>query len=69
MALKEQFGSSQEMELAVNLSTCTFNCGFTWTFKNLFCQLDLKYSKDSELILNCIDKIHIYQSDYKTTEK
>ena len=43
--------SSQEIELMVNLSTCTFNSGFTWTFKNLFPPLDIQLSKDNERIL------------------
>ena len=60
MALKEQFNSSQEIELAVNLSTCTFNNGFTWTFKNLFRQLSIHLSKDCERIFSCTDKIRVY---------
>ena len=69
MAPNKQFNSSQEIEFAVNLSTCTFNSGFTWTFKILFRQLDIQLSKDSECIFSCIDKILIYQSDYKTTQR
>lgn len=69
MATKEQSNSSQEVELAVNLSTCTFNSGFTWTFKNLFRQLSIHLSKDRERIFSCPDKIRIYQSDYKTTKE
>ena len=52
MASKELFNSPQEIELTVNLSTSTFNSGFTWTFKNLFRQLDIQLSKDSERIFN-----------------
>ena len=69
MAPNKQFNSSQEIEFVVNLSTCKFNSGFTWTFKILFRQLDMQLSKDSECIFNCIDKILIYQSDYKTTQR
>ena len=31
--------------------------------------VDIKLSKNSKRIFNCIDKIRIYQSDYKTTQE
>ena len=69
MAPKELFNSLQEIKLAVNQSTCTFNSDFTWTVKNFFHQRDMQLSKNSERFFNCIDKLRIYQLGYKTIQE
>ena len=69
IAPKEQYSSSQEIALAVNISTCTFNSGFAWTYKKLLGELGILVSKESKSLFNIIDKTRVINVDYKTQEK
>lgn len=69
IAPKEQCNSSQEIALAVNISTCTFNSGFAWTYKKLLGELGILASKESKSLFNIIDETRVINVDYKTKEK
>ena len=69
IAPKEQYNSSQEIALAVNIGTCTFNSGFAWTYKKLLCELGISVSKETKSLFNFIDKTRVINVNYKTQEK
>ena len=68
MAPKEQFTSSIEIKLAMNLSVCQFNSGFSWSFSNVIEKLGLPLTRTMKLIFNQIDKERIRHSDFKSTK-
>ena len=65
LAPKEQYNSSLEIELAMNLSTCLFNSGFLWTYKNFLNQIGLNITDISQQLFRKIDEVRIKHSEYK----
>ena len=68
LAPKEQFTSSQEIELAMNLSLCLFNSGFAWTYEKVLKECGLMISTETRDIFRRIDYIRIMDSDYKSLD-
>ena len=68
LAPKEQYNSSLEIDLAMNLAVCIFNSGFSWTFKHILAACSLPTSIDSFTMFRQIDRERIVSADYKTLE-
>lgn len=64
LAPKERFCSPQELKLAVWISVCHYNSGFTWTYINLLNEMGIEITKSMMQVFRAIDKERIYKSDY-----
>ena len=68
LAPKEQYTSSKEIKLAMNLAVCLYNSGFYSTYVQMINTCGLKSSKVSRNLFKVIDQTRIANADYKTLQ-
>lgn len=68
LAPKEIFNSSQEVNLAIQMSVCIYNSGFLWTYKKLLEECEIEISNTSLSVFRQIDTVRIKSADYQSSE-